>query len=65
MQELQKAMEKVQQSLNDVFAKLPPEMSAQIPKVHLDVNQIIKAVKNEDMDKLTELTKKYANKNNK
>lgn len=62
---LKDAINSVSESLNSVFAKLPPEMSAQIPKVQIDVNKILKSVQNNDMEALTKITKKYANKNNK
>ena len=56
-------------SLNDAIKKMtaiiPNEVKAKLGNEMQDLNSVLNAVKNEDLDKLTEIKDKYASKNNK
>ena len=62
---LKKALDSAQEILKDTLSKIPAEFQPQIMNANIDVADIMKAVENNDMDKLTEISKKYANPNNK
>lgn len=65
MQELLNSMKSLQQAVEVMTKIIPNEVKVKMTNEMHDLNSILGAVKNNDMDKLTELKDKYADKSNK
>jgi len=65
LKELQEIINKTQSIINKTLNNIPSEFLPNFKDASLDLNNIIKAVNNNDMDELIKINSKYANKNNK
>ena len=61
--ELKGNLDKLLKIQAQTISQLPPEYSAQLSFATKDINTIKKAIKKGDIEKLNELTQKYANPN--
>ena len=65
VKQVQKNLNKLLKQNDEILINLPDEHKSKILPIQLDIQAVMRAAKNGDMSKITEISKKYADTNNK
>ena len=60
VKQVQKNLNKLLKQNDKILRNLPDEHKAKVLPIQLDIQNVIRAAKNGDMSKITEISKKYA-----
>lgn len=61
VKQVQKNLDKLLKQNDEILRNLPDEHKAKVLPIQLDIQNVIRAAKNGDMNKITEISKRYAN----
>lgn len=61
VKQVQKNLNKLLKQNDEILRNLPDEHKAKVLPIQLDIQDVIRAAKNGDMNKITEISKRYAN----
>ena len=64
VKQVQKNLNKLLKQNDEILRNLPDEHKSKVLPIQLDIQNVIRAAKNGDMSKITEISKKYADTNN-
>ena len=61
VKQVQNNLNKLLKQNDEILRNLPDEHKAKVLPIQLDIQNVIRAAKNGDMNKITEISKRYAN----
>lgn len=64
VKQVKKNLDKLLKQNDEILSKLPDEHKSKILPIQLDIQAVMRAVKSGDMNKITEISKRYADTSN-
>lgn len=59
--QIKKSLDQLLKHNDEILRNLPDEHKAKVLPIQLDIHEVMRAAKNGDMNKITEISKRYAN----